>query len=170
MAQQFNYNGGREGSHSVILCKPVGGGVIDIENVPIDQANSWITDKGYYQCDGTGDPAQVGYCIPHPAGDGQAAGYDCTPAPAQQLGTVSFAGEPSPIAPHGTLPDVGSSSIELFVGLAVAVIVGLVVAKWPAAGRVLGQISLFLIGIAVVAYLAFLALVGLFMLYVRTQI
>lgn len=112
------YTGGREGTHGVIMCKPVGGGVVDIENVPIDQANLYQAN-GYYQCDGTGDsPTQVGYCIPSPQG------YNCTPAPAgQPQQSVSFAGESSPIAPHNTLPDVGAHA-DILAALVIATIIG----------------------------------------------
>lgn len=44
------YTDGREGSHSVVMCKPIGRGFYNIQNVPLDQANSFM-QQGYYQCE-----------------------------------------------------------------------------------------------------------------------
>lgn len=125
MAELFNYTGGRLGTHAVTLCKPVGGGVVDIENVPIDQANNWITNFAYYQCGETGT-GPTGYCITTPEGT------DCTPSP--------YPGQPTPIkvaavapAPVQTsvavhqptptrLPSVGAGN-DIVMALSIAVIV-----------------------------------------------
>lgn len=96
--------------------------MVDIENVPLDTAQQWF-DKGYYQCGETGDAQHTGYCLTTPQGT------DCTPAAKQELGQVSFQGEPSPFPPHNTLPDVGAGSGSLIIAAVIAIVVGLITAK-----------------------------------------
>lgn len=115
MAQLFNYTGGRLGTHAVTLCKPVGGGVIDIENVPIDIANDWITQKGYYQCGTTGDVSPTGYCVTTPSGN------DCDTPPQPSPPSQSVIQHQTATMPH-SLPSVGSGGLEIVFALVVAVI------------------------------------------------
>jgi len=107
MAALYNYTDGRLGSHGITMCKPVGGGVIDIENVPTDLANNYIV-QGYYQC----NEAQglSGYCIASPDG------YSCSAAPSH----TEVARAPQ------ALPAVGSDA-SFIVTAIIAIVVGIVV-------------------------------------------
>jgi hypothetical protein len=134
MAELFTYTGGRLGTHGVTLCKPVGGGVVDIENVSIDKANLYI-ENGYYQCDippGSADNPHSGYCLDQPIDAEHPTGYNCWEAPTPGF-VLSAAATPAPVAtpqahiavpapkPH-TLPRVGAG-LDVFLALCIAVAV-----------------------------------------------
>lgn len=113
----FNYTGGQEGTHAVGLAKPIGGGVVDIENVPLDQANHYL-ENGYYQLDTTGTQQFVGYCINQPADAEHPTGLDCTVATVTPVLFVHpQATTQVPVTPHQfprELPHVGGSADVLF--------------------------------------------------------
>lgn len=115
------YTGGREGTHAVTVCKPVGGGVVDVENVPLDQSQLWI-DRGYYQCGTTGDEAHTGYCIATPAGQ------DCQPAPedVKQTTTSVYIPPANVNVTPARLPAVGSGDLTLLIALAGAALAAFV--------------------------------------------
>lgn len=122
----YEYTGGREGTHSITMAKPVGGGYIDIEHVPLDQIELYATN-GYYALDSTGTYPYVGYCISQPTDADHHLEADCEPAsvtPVLFKQTESATTVPPvPLPTH--LPAVGSTNwgfVIVMVGTLVALV------------------------------------------------
>lgn len=75
----LNYTGGGQGTQAVGMAKPIGGNVVDIENVPLDQVNHYL-ENGYYQLDTTGTQQFTGYCMSQPIDEAHPTGSLCSPA------------------------------------------------------------------------------------------
>ncbi len=125
MSMAVEYTGGHEGTHSVTLAKPIGGGVSDIQHVPLDQIELYV-NNGYMPMDSDGLYPHTGYCINQPVTPGDADGVDCQPATVTPvLFKPAASGSVLPTATHQTatvadahpparLPEVGSPFLASF--------------------------------------------------------
>lgn len=129
MSMAVEYTGGREGTHSVTMTKPIGGGVIDIEHVPLDQINLYA-QNGYMAMDTDGLFPHAGYCLNTPE-PGIPDGIECSPATTTPVlfhtptPTVTI-NPPQPttaahtaVTPH-ELPHVGVGGSDVLFALVVA--------------------------------------------------
>lgn len=125
----YEYTGGREGTHSITLAKPVGGGFIDIEHVPLDQVELYATN-GYYPIDSDGTYPYTGYCMSQPTDADHTLEADCEPA---SVTPVLFTQTANPAQPMpATLPAVGSkfeTVLIIEVGLILSIIAAVVAYK-----------------------------------------
>ena len=79
MALIYEYTGGNQGTHSVTVSKPIGGGVNDIQHIPFDQFQIY-SENGYFQLDTDGTFPHSGYCVNQPIDAEHPSGFDCWPA------------------------------------------------------------------------------------------
>lgn len=117
----FEYTGGREGTHSITMSKPIGGGVVDIEHVPLDLIDHY-SENGYYALDSTGLYPHVGYCINQPATQENPDGVDCYPATITPVLFATSTPAPTPSAAPTELPHVGGSNLGILFPLIVAIV------------------------------------------------
>lgn len=134
----FEYTGGREGTHSITMTKPIGGGVFDMQHVPLDQVNLYAAN-GYGQFDTDGLFPHTGYCLNTPD-PGVPDGIECYPATVtpvlfQAAPTPSPAVQAASVQPQPTvLPHVGAGT-DLFIAICVTVMILSLIKAWKLAKR-----------------------------------
>lgn len=127
----YEYTGGREGTHSITMTKPIGGGVSDVQHVPLDQIELYASN-GYFALDSTGTYPYTGYCMAQPLTVENPDAAQCEPAevtPVLYAQTESATTMPPvPLPTH--LPAVGSSNFGILVILGVVIVLAALVAHF----------------------------------------